>query len=184
MRRLGHWNRRMVFRMVSRAALHNPQIGQHKGRLQMNTNTLLESDSHALLLIDHLYLPLLTLRSHEASQVISNATSVPKAAKVFKLSTLLTTAFAEGQDLFKEIQDVFPGQTPIDRTTLKTWEDQRILNWVKQTDRKKLINDRPERKSACRCPYFRPWRTGTKSISSPTRPAARAVKRTTWRFSA
>lgn len=83
MRRLGHWNRHMVFRMVSRTALHNPQIGQHKGRLQMSTNNLLESDSHALLLIDHQYLPL--------------------------------------------------------RTTLKTWEDQRILNWVKQTDRKKLI---------------------------------------------
>jgi len=105
----------------------------------VNSNNLLEPGKHALLLIDHQYLQLLTLRSHEASQVISNATAVAKAAKIFKVPTLLTTAFAERQKLIKEIQDVFPGQTPIDRTTLNTWEDQRVVNWVKQTGRKKLV---------------------------------------------
>jgi nicotinamidase-related amidase len=63
----------------------------------MGTNNLLEPGNHALLLIDHQYLQLLTLRSHEASQVISNATAVAKAAKIFKVPTLLTTAFAERQ---------------------------------------------------------------------------------------
>jgi len=89
----------------------------------MSTNNLLKPGNHALLLIDHQYLQLLTLRSHEASQVIGNATSVAKAAKIFKVPTLLTTAFAERQNLIKEIQDVFPGQTRIDRSTLNTWED-------------------------------------------------------------
>src|SRR6202049_1874275 len=104
----------------------------------MNTNPLLEPGNHALLLIDHQYLQLLTLRSHETSQVISNATSVAKAAEIFNVPTLLTTAFAERQNLIKEIQDVFPEQTPIDRTTLNSWEDQRVVTWVKQTGRKKL----------------------------------------------
>src|SRR5271156_2339247 len=105
----------------------------------MSTKNLLEPGNHALLLIDHQYLQLLTLRSHEASQVISNATAVAKAAKIFKVPTLLTTAFAERQNLIKEVQDVFPEQTPIDRTTLNSWEDQRVVNWVKQTGRKKLV---------------------------------------------
>jgi nicotinamidase-related amidase len=105
----------------------------------MSGNNLLEPRNHALLLIDHQYLQLLTLRSHEASQVISNATSVAKAAKIFKVPTLLTTAYAERQNLIKEIQDVLPEQTPIDRTTLNCWEDQRVVNWVKQTGRKKLV---------------------------------------------
>jgi nicotinamidase-related amidase len=105
----------------------------------MSTNNLLEPGNHALLLIDHQYLQLLTLRSHEASIVIGNATAVAKAAKIFKVPTLLTTAFAERQNLIKEIQDVFPGQTPIDRSTLNTWEDQRVVNWVAQTGRKKLV---------------------------------------------
>jgi len=105
----------------------------------MTTNNLLEPGNHALLLIDHQYLQLLTLRSHDASQVISNAAAVAKAAKIFKVPTLLTTAFAERQNLIKELQDVFPEQSPIDRTTLNSWEDRRVVNWVKQTDRKKLV---------------------------------------------
>jgi len=105
----------------------------------MNTNNLLESGNHALLLIDHQYLQLLTLRSHEAAQVIGNVTAIAKAAKIFKVPTLLTTAFAERQNLIKEFQDIFPEQTPIDRTTLNSWEDERVVSWAKQTGRKKLV---------------------------------------------
>ena len=53
----------------------------------MTANNLLEPSNHALLLIDHQYLQLLTLGSHEASQVISNATAVAKAARIFKVPT-------------------------------------------------------------------------------------------------
>ncbi|MFO7307868.1 MAG: hydrolase [Pseudomonadota bacterium] len=103
------------------------------------TANLLTPDNHALLLIDHQYLQLLTLRSHEASQVIDNAQAVAKASKIFGIPTLLTTAFAERQDLIKEIQDVFPEQVPLDRTTLNTWEDTRVVDWVRQTGKKKLV---------------------------------------------
>src|SRR5271169_2100571 len=96
----------------------------------MSTNNLLEPGNHALLLIDHQYLQLLTVRSHEASQVITNATAVAKTAKTFKVPILLTTAFAERQNLIKEVQDVYPEQVPIDRTTLNSWEDQRVTDWV------------------------------------------------------
>ena len=105
----------------------------------MSTNNLLTPDNHALLLIDHQYLQLLTLRSHEASQVIGNVQAVAKAAKIFKVPTLLTTAFAQRQDLIKEVQDVYPEQKPIDRTTLNTWEDPRVVEWVNKTGRKKLV---------------------------------------------
>src|SRR6202048_3933470 len=105
----------------------------------MSTNKLLTPDNHALLLIDHQYLQLLTLRSHDASQVIGNVQAVAKASKIFKVPTLLTTAFAERQDLIKEVQDVYPNQKPIDRTTLNTWEDPRVIEWVKKTGKKKLV---------------------------------------------
>jgi hypothetical protein len=52
--------------------------------------SLLNPDNHALLLIDHQYLQLLTLRSHESAQVISNVQAVAKASKIFNVPTLLT----------------------------------------------------------------------------------------------
>jgi len=34
---------------------------------------------------------------------------------------------------------VFPDQKPIDRTFINTWEDQRVIDWVKKTGRRKIV---------------------------------------------
>jgi len=90
-------------------------------------------------MIDHQYLQLLALRSHPAEAVINNSVFLAKAAKVFGVPTLYTTAFAERQNLFQELQAVHPEQVPIDRTGLNSWDDPRVLDWVKKTDKKKLV---------------------------------------------
>jgi nicotinamidase-related amidase len=105
----------------------------------MAKSSLLTPDDHALLLIDHQYLQLLALRSHTSESVVNNTTFLAKAAKLFKVPTLLTTAFAERQELFQEVQAVFPDQKPIDRTGLNSWDDPRVLDWVKKTGKKKLV---------------------------------------------
>jgi nicotinamidase-related amidase len=105
----------------------------------MKPNTLLNPENHALLLIDHQYLQLLTIRSHDAATVINNSQAVAKSSKIFNVPTLLTTAFAERQDLIKEIADQFPEQTPIDRTTLNAWEDERVVEWVRNTGKNILV---------------------------------------------
>ncbi|MFY0477110.1 isochorismatase family protein [Achromobacter marplatensis] len=102
-------------------------------------DTLLTPDNHALLMIDHQYLQLLALRSHPNELVVNNATFIAKAAKLFKVPTLLTTAFAERQALFQEVQAVFPDQKPVDRTGLDAWDDSRVREWVKATGKKKLV---------------------------------------------
>jgi hypothetical protein len=61
----------------------------------MAKSSLLTPDDHALLLIDHQYLQLLALRSHTSEAVVNNTTILAKAAKLFKVPTLLTTAFAD-----------------------------------------------------------------------------------------
>ena len=105
----------------------------------MAKSSLLTPDDHALLLIDHQYLQLLALRSHPNMEVVNNTTFLAKAAKLFKVPTLLTTAFAERQALFQEVQNVFPEQEPIDRTGLNSWDDPRVIDWVKKTGKKKLV---------------------------------------------
>lgn len=106
----------------------------------MPTNdTLITGDDHALLLIDHQYLQLLAVRSHPNDTVVRNTVMLAKAAKIFNVPTLFTTAFAERQALIEEIQAVHPDQTPIDRTGLNSWDDERVRDWVKATRKKKLI---------------------------------------------
>jgi nicotinamidase-related amidase len=100
---------------------------------------LLTPHNHALLLIDHQYPQLLSVTSHNPATVANNVTALAKAAKVFNVPTLLTTGVAEHQPLLKEIQAVFPDQKPIDRTGLCSWDDRRVVDWVKQTGRKRLV---------------------------------------------
>jgi nicotinamidase-related amidase len=107
--------------------------------IEKANDTLLTPDNHAVLMIDHQYLQLLTVRSHSNDEVVNNATFLAKASKVFGVPTLLTTAFAERQKLFAQLQAVYPDQTPIDRMGLNSWDDERVRDWVKKTGKTKLV---------------------------------------------
>ncbi|RAK61307.1 hydrolase [Phenylobacterium hankyongense] len=100
---------------------------------------LLNPENHALLLIDHQYLQMLTTRSHEVGDIINNVAAVAEGAKIFNVSTLVTTAFAEKQNVVSALADATSDQVPIDRTTLNSWEDPRITDWVKAKGKRKLV---------------------------------------------
>jgi len=101
---------------------------------------LLTPDNCALILIDHQPFQFAGLRSHDTQTVINNVVGLAKSAKVYKVPTLLTTVVEDrGGRLLQELQDVFPDQKPIDRTAINTWEDKRVVEWVKKTGRKKIV---------------------------------------------
>jgi nicotinamidase-related amidase len=60
--------------------------------------TLLSPDNHSLLMIDHQYLQMLTIRSDDASEIINHAVALVEAAAIYKVPMLTTTAFKERQD--------------------------------------------------------------------------------------
>ena len=101
---------------------------------------LLTPERSVLLLIDHQPFQFSNLHSHEPTLIINNVTGLAKAAKAFKVPTILTTVTEErGGYILKGIQDVFPTQKPINRTFINTWEDQRVVEAVKKTGRKQLV---------------------------------------------
>jgi len=101
--------------------------------------TLLSPDNHSLLMIDHQYLQMLTIRSHDASEIINHAVALVEAAEIFNVPMLTTTAFKERQNLVAPLAEATKAVKPIDRTTLNSWEDPRIVEWVEKTGRKKLV---------------------------------------------
>lgn len=109
----------------------NPHVG---------LQALLTPEESVLLLIDHQGFQLSNLHSHEPALIINNVAGLAKAAKAFGVPTILTTVNEErGGLLIKQIQEVFPEQKPINRTFINTWEDQRVVDAVKKTGRKKVI---------------------------------------------
>jgi nicotinamidase-related amidase len=102
--------------------------------------TLLTPDNCALVLIDHQPFQFGTLGSANSQLVLNNVIGLAKTAKVFKVPTLLTSVVAErGGSIVKGLTDVFPEQTPIDRTFINAWEDTKVVDWVKKTGKKKIV---------------------------------------------
>jgi nicotinamidase-related amidase len=102
---------------------------------------LLTPSNHTLILIDHQPQMAFATRSIDIAELRNNVTGLTKAAAVFKVPTILTTVAATSFSgpLFPEVQAVLPNQKPIDRTTMNTWEDQRVVDEVKKIGRKKIV---------------------------------------------
>lgn len=101
---------------------------------------LLTPEESVLVLIDHQPFQFANLHSHEPAMVVNNAVGLAKAAKAFGVPTILTTVLEErGGLLIQGLQDVFPEQKPINRTLINTWQDERVVDAVKATGRKKLV---------------------------------------------
>lgn len=103
-------------------------------------NALLTPDNCAMILIDHQPFQFAGLRSHDSQTIINNVVGLAKSAKAFNVPTLLSTVMEErGGLLLKQLQDVFPDQKPINRTFINTWEDERVIDWIKATGKKKIV---------------------------------------------
>jgi len=107
---------------------------------KVGLETMLTPDNCVLVLIDHQPFQVTGVRNIDPQLMINNTVGLAKSAKAFNVPTLLTTVIKDrGGDLVKAIQDVFPDQVPIDRTSINTWEDQACVDWVKKTGRTKIV---------------------------------------------
>jgi nicotinamidase-related amidase len=108
--------------------------------VRVGLEAMLTPDNCALVLIDHQPFQVSAVKNIDPVLMINNVVMLAKGAKAFGVPTLLTTVVKDrGGNLIKPLQDVFPEQTPIDRTTINTWEDEKCVKWVQKTGRKKIV---------------------------------------------
>lgn len=102
---------------------------------------LLTPNNCTLALIDHEPQMFFGVQSADRETIINNVVGLAKAAKIFKVPTILTTVAAEGFSgpLIPQLQAVFPEQTPIDRTTMNSWEDKNFVAAIVKANRKKIV---------------------------------------------
>jgi len=103
-------------------------------------DALLTPENSVLVLVDHQPFQFANLHSHEPTMVLNNVVALAKGAKAFKVPTILTTVMEDrGGYIIPGVQEVFPDQKSINRTTLNAWEDKRVVDAVKKTGRRQLI---------------------------------------------
>jgi nicotinamidase-related amidase len=107
----------------------------------MNKLELLNPQNSAVIFID--FQPQMTfgVASIDRQTLFNNVILLAKAAKIFKVPTILTTVETKSfsGNLWPQLLDIFPSQEPIERSSMNSWEDSKFVAAVKATERKKLI---------------------------------------------
>ena len=107
-----------------------------------NPNELTVENS-AVVLIDHQPWVAFAVTSIDRGLMINNVAALAQAARDVGVPVVLSTVGAKGSILvdpiFKEISEIFPDVTPIDRTSTHAWSDPAFRAAIDATGRKKLI---------------------------------------------
>lgn len=107
----------------------------------MKYTELLTPQNCAVIFID--FQPQMTfgVASIDRQTLFNNVMLLAKAAKVFNVPTILTTVESKSFSgyLWPQLLDVFPGQEPVERSSMNSWEDEGFVAAVKATGRKKLV---------------------------------------------
>jgi nicotinamidase-related amidase len=107
---------------------------------KVGLEALLTPDNCVVVMIDHQPFQLANVNSHEPTMVINNAIGLAMTAKAYGIPTILTTVNEDsGGQIFKGVQDIFPDHKTINRTSINAWEDERVVEAVKKTGRKKVV---------------------------------------------
>ncbi|MGE8044977.1 hydrolase [Pseudomonas monteilii] len=107
----------------------------------MSKYELLNPTNAALILIDHQPQMAFGVQSIDRQTLKNNTVGLAKAAKIFNVPTLYTSVETESFSgyIWPELLAVNPGAQPIERTSMNSWEDAKLVEAVNATGRKKLI---------------------------------------------
>src|SRR5438132_3933032 len=110
-------------------------------RFKRSEKGLLTPDNCVVTLIDLQPQMLFGVANFDRQAIINNNVALAKAARVFEVPVVLSTVETKGfsGNMWPQIQAVFPRQTPIERTTMNSWDDDNFVAAVKKTGRKKIV---------------------------------------------
>ncbi len=103
---------------------------------------LITADNSVLVFIDHQPQMLFGVANNiDRQQLINNVLLLARGAKEFNVPTIMTTVETESfsGEMWPQLLDVFPDQTPIERTGMNSWDTQAFRDAIKKTGKKNII---------------------------------------------
>jgi nicotinamidase-related amidase len=102
---------------------------------------LLTPGNCAVLFIDHQPQMFFGVANIDRQDLLNNVLVLAKAAKIFSVPVILTAVESEGfsGNITPQLLDLFPNQTPIERSNLNSWENKELVAAVKSTARNNFL---------------------------------------------
>jgi nicotinamidase-related amidase len=102
---------------------------------------LITADNSAVVFIDHQPQMIFGVANIERQQLVNNVVMLAKGAKEFGVPAILTAVETESFSgyIWPQLMDVFPGNQPIERTSMNSWDSPKFREAVKATGKKNII---------------------------------------------
>ncbi|GJG94892.1 hydrolase [Cupriavidus pauculus] len=102
---------------------------------------VLTPQNSQLIIIDHQPQMAFGVQSMDRQALKNNVVGLAKAAKIFNVPTTITTVESESFSgyTYPEILDVFPDAKTLERTSMNSWDDQKVRDALKANGRKKVV---------------------------------------------
>src|ERR1700751_5789066 len=132
-------------RAILKVQLHQTNgemnMGQNNGTPKLSEKGLLTPDNCVVALIDFQPQMLFGVSNFDRQTIINNTVALGKAAQVFDVPVVLTTVETKSfsGNMWPQLQAVFPGQTPIERSSMNSWDDPNFVKAIEKTGRKKIV---------------------------------------------
>lgn len=102
---------------------------------------VLTPENSQIIFIDHQPQMAFGVQSIDRQTLKNNVVGLAKAAKVFDIPTIITTVETESFSgyTYPELLDVFPEKKVLERTSMNSWDDQKVRDQLAANGRKKVI---------------------------------------------
>jgi len=112
-----------------------------QSRTKRSEKGLLTPDNCVVAIIDLQPQMLFGVANFDRQMIISNNVALLKAAKVFDVPVVLSTVETKSfsGNMWPQIQAIFPSQTPIERSSMNSWDDKNFVAAIDKSGKKKIV---------------------------------------------
>jgi len=116
-------------------------VSLRNGRPILSEKGLLTPDNCVLAVIDLQPQMLFGVSNFDRQSIINNNVALLKAARVFDVPVILSTVETKAFSgyMWPQIQAIYPEQTPIERSSMNSWDDPNFVAAVERTGRRKIV---------------------------------------------
>src|SRR5258705_10591239 len=128
-------------RSIERGIRNRMAQQSSNARPKLSEKGLLTPDNCVVALIDHQPQMLFGVSNFDRQSIINNTVALGKATRVFDVPVILTTVETKSfrGNMWPQLRAVFPGQEPIERSSMNSWDDKNFVAAIERTGRKKIV---------------------------------------------
>ena len=116
-------------------------MAQNIIRAKRSEKGLLTPDNCVVAIIDLQPQMLFGVANFDRQTIINNNVALLKAAKVFDVPVVLSTVETKSfsGNMWPQVQAIFPNQTPIERSSMNSWDDKNFVAAIEKSGKKKIV---------------------------------------------